>query len=46
MKYIILVTKNMENNNGSIKFQLDSKRARVEVHLANLSIDYCLKSKV
>jgi hypothetical protein len=45
MKYTIVVTKRMKNNNAYIEFQSNSKRARIEVYLANLPIDYCLKNK-
>jgi hypothetical protein len=36
----------MENNNDSIELQSNSKRARVEVDLANLPQDPCLRKKV
>ena len=35
----------MKKNNDSIKFQLNSKRPRVEVDLANLLKDPCLRKK-
>jgi hypothetical protein len=46
MKYILQLSKNMENNNDSIELQSNSKRARVEVDLANLPIDPCLRKKI
>jgi hypothetical protein len=35
----------MKNNNNSIELQSNFKPARVEVDLANLLIDHCLKKK-
>lgn len=33
-------------NNDSIELQSNSKRARIEVNLANLTADPCLKKKI
>jgi hypothetical protein len=35
----------MKKNNNSIKLQSNSKRPRVEVDLANLPRDHCLRKK-
>jgi hypothetical protein len=33
-------------NNDSIELQLNSKQARIEIDLANLTVDPCLRKKI